>query len=240
MLATVLDYLFRAVRAGMTTAEIDKLAKEKLKSLGGQPAFLDYQGFSGAICTSINDEVVHGVPSSERAVNDGDILSLDFGVLHKGLITDSAISFIVGGKTSSAAELQLLKITKQAMETGIDQIKDGVKVGTIGAAIENVLKSKNLGIVREFVGHGVGHQLHESPNIPNYGVVNQGPMLHAGMTVAIEPMATLGSDAVFIKPDGWTVATKDGKKSAHFEQTVLVTEDGYEVLTPFPGDLLAG
>lgn len=233
MLSAVLKDLSTFAKVGMTTQDLADRARQKLETLGGKPAFLGYYGFPDVLCVSVNDEVVHGIPSS-KVIKDGDIVSMDFGVLHKGLITDAAFSMIVGTPRNKQDET-LLRKTRQSLDAGIDAVIDGVKTGTIGAAVEAVLKPAGFGIVRDYVGHGVGHQLHEDPNVPNYGLPNQGPMLHAGMTIAIEPMSTIGNENVFIdQKDGWTVKTQDGSRSAHFEQTVLITEDGAEVLTPLP------
>lgn len=232
MLSTVLKEVSAKVEPGVTTKDLANYAAEVLDRLGGKPAFLGYQGFPDVICISVNDEVVHGIPSQKRVIKDGDIVSLDFGVLHKGLITDAAISVIAG--YASEEDKRLLQKTKQALDAAIDVVEDGIKIGTIGAAAQYVLDRANFGIVRDFVGHGVGHQLHEEPNIPNYGISGQGPMLNAGMTIAIEPMATRGNHDVKIDKDGWTVRTADGSRAAHFEQTILITEAGAEILTPLP------
>src|SRR5690606_19469251 len=192
-LATVLVLLERELAPGMTTKEAAKLADDELKKLGGEPAFLHYPGGSGVpdfpavLCTSINDEVVHGIPS-ERELAEGDIVSVDFGVKYQGLITDAARTFVIGSNDDPDVK-RLLNGTKQALEAGIDALHDGVRVGDVSVAIERVLKKHNLGIVRELVGHGVGQHLHEEPNIPNYGTAGTGPTLKAGMTVALEPMA---------------------------------------------------
>jgi methionyl aminopeptidase len=230
MLATVLEALRPRVKAGMTTKDLAKIAADELKPLGGEPAFLGYQGFPDVICISVNDEVVHGIPSDTKILKEGDIVGLDFGVRYRGMITDAAISVIVG-KPLRASEKKLLQITEESLAAGIAVLKDGVRTGDIGAAVEAVLKPHGYGIVRDLVGHGVGHQIHEDPNIPNYGRANTGPWLEAGMTIAIEPMATLGKDRVYIHDDGWTVSTYDGSRAAHFEHTILITEDGAEILT---------
>ncbi len=230
MLATVLGILQQKVAVGMSTKELANIARKELATLGGEPTFLGYQGFPDVICISVNDEVVHGIPRPDKVITAGDIVGLDFGVTYRGMITDSAVSVIVG-KPRSSQEQKLLQVTKQSMEAGIHAVHDGVRTGDIGSAIEGVLQHHKLGIVRDLVGHGVGHELHEDPNIPNYGRANSGPWLHANMTIAIEPMATLGSDAVYMAKDGWTILTRDGSRSAHFEHTALITPDGAEVLT---------
>ena len=230
MLAEVLKHLKGQVKAGVSSKDLADQAKQKLKSLGGKPAFLGYQGFPDVLCVSINDEVVHGIPAKNRTLKNGDIVSLDFGIVYKGMITDAAITVIVGA-TSDNKVSNLIKATETAMYKGIEQVKDGSRVGDIGAAVQKELEKYNLGIVRDLVGHGVGHNLHEEPNIPNFGSSHTGPILKAGMTIAIEPMATLGGFKVFVEKDGWTVKTQDGSKSAHFEHTILVTKDGSEILT---------
>lgn len=232
MLATVLDYLKRQVAVGMTTKDLAELAKQELQRLGGEPVFLGYPGaypFPDIICISLNNEVVHGIPSTSKQIKNGDIVSLDFGVKYRGMITDGATSVVVG--TSNDEKDRLIATTRRAMLAGIATLEDGVRTGTVGAAIEAVLHSGGYGIVRDLVGHGVGNQLHEDPNIPNYGRANTGETLRAGMTIAIEPMATLGKEAVSVDTDDWTIITRDGSLSAHFEHTVLITEDGSEILT---------
>lgn len=230
MLATVLGVVEKNIKAGITTKELAIIASKELKSLGGKPAFLGYGGFPDVICISINSQVVHGIPGN-YALQEGDIISYDFGVTYKGMITDAARSNIVKGGKANKSHIKLLQGTEQALQAGIDQLKNGVRVGTIASAIQAELEKFGFGIVRDLVGHGVGHQLHEEPNIPNYGRAKTGMKLLSGMTIAIEPMSTLGADAVYAAPDGWTVLTKDGSMSAHFEDTVLITDDGYQVLT---------
>lgn len=230
MLATVLQFLKPKVEAGITTKQLADLARAELASLGGEPAFLGYNGFPDVICISVNDEVVHGIPSTQRVIMEGDIVGLDFGVTYKGMITDSAIS-VIAGKPKTQGHIRLLQDTEAALLAGIDAVHDRVRTGDIGEAIENSLRHRKYGIVRDLVGHGVGHHVHEDPNIPNYGRANTGPWLSAGMTIAIEPMVTLGTERVYIAPDGWTVKTADGSWAAHFEHTVLVTEDGARIMT---------
>ncbi len=229
MLSTVLTKLSDSITVGMSTKDIANIAKSELKSLGGQPTILGYSGFPDVICISVNDEVVHGIPSSNKILNDGDIVSLDFCVTYNGMITDSAVTVIAG---RDSKKLQpFLDNTMYSLESGIAVIRDGVRVGDISAAVQRVLDDCGYGIVRDMVGHGVGHNMHEDPNIPNYGRPGRGPILRAGMTIAIEPMATLGTYKVNIDADGWTVRTADRSLAAHFEHTVLVTESGFEVLT---------
>lgn len=230
MLATVLQLLAAKVQPGVSTKELADIAAAELKALGGQPTFLGYQGFPDVLCVSLNDEVVHGIPSSERLVADGDIVSLDFGVTFHGMVTDSALS-VIAGRPAQRRHIELVENTEKALQIGIAAVHDRVRTGDIGAAIEAFLNSKRYGIVRDLVGHGVGHALHEDPNIPNYGRAGSGPWLDAGMTIAIEPMATLGTDRVVMAEDGWTVLSADHSWSAHFEHTVLITADGAEILT---------
>ncbi len=229
-LATVLQYLKTTIESGMSTKDIAILAAEKLRTLGGKPAFLGYYGFPDVICISVNDEVVHGIPSPNKILQTGDIVSLDFGVTIDQMITDAAISVVVG-TTNNSKITNLLRTTEESLLAGAETLRDGVQVGTISNAIETVLKKQHYGIVKDLVGHGVGHELHEEPNIPNYGKANRGMVLREGMTIAIEPMVTLGTDKVFTADDGWTIKTQDRSLSAHFEHTILITHNSYEILT---------
>lgn len=229
MLATVLKHLRKTADVGITTQDLSDEAGSELKKLGGEPAFLNYQGFPEPLCVSVNDEVVHGIPDKARVLRDGDIVSMDFGVNYRDMITDSAISLIVG--SPRPADVELLRQTEKSLHAGIATLKDGVRVGDIANAVQSVLDAAGYGIVRELVGHGVGHEVHEDPNIPNYGRPGTGPRLQAGMTIAIEPMATIGDYRVTVDGDGWTVRTRDGLRAAHFEHTVLITPSGAEVLT---------
>lgn len=228
-LATVLAILRKAATVGMSGKDASQIVRKELDSLGGEHAFLGYYGFPDVICISVNDEVVHGIPN-DRQFKDGDIVSFDYGVKFEGMITDAAISVIIGD-TGSADAKKLVQTTERSLLAGIEQLRAGVKVGDISAAVQKVLDTGNYGIVRDLVGHGVGHQVHEDPNIPNYGVAGNGPSLKVGMTIAIEPMATLGGHHVKVDPDGWTIRTQDGSLAAHFEHTVLITQNGYEILT---------
>ncbi len=230
MLATVLQLLVDRAAPGMSTKDLASIAAIELKALGGKASFLGYQGFPDVLCVSLNNEVVHGIPNKERVVADGDILSMDFGVTYKGMITDGARSMIVG-KPKQQRHKDLVARTERSLMAGIGAVHDKVRTGDIGAAVQAVLDRFHYGIVRDLVGHGVGHHLHEDPNIPNYGRPNTGPWLSAGMTIAIEPMSTLGTDNVEVARDGWTILTADGSWSAHFEHTVLITDDGAEILT---------
>lgn len=231
MLATVLDILREKVAVGISTQDLDDVASKEIKRLGGQPSFLNHEGFPKVICTSINDEIVHGLPSSKRILKEGDLIGIDCGIIYKNLIVDAAITVFVG-QTPSADIKRLLEGTKKALDVGISALKgDGTRVGDISHAVQSVLDREKLGIIKDLVGHGVGDAVHESPNIPNYGVAGTGSVLHAGMTVAIEPMASLGDWQVSTAKNGWAVVMRDGSIGAHFEHTVLVTDDGAEILT---------
>lgn len=230
MLASVLNLLRKRLATGMSTKDLAIIAAGELKSLGGEAAFLGYQGFPDVICISVNDEVVHGIPKPSKIISEGDIVGLDFGVLYQGMITDAAIS-VIAGRPKQIGHIRLVEDTAQALQVGIDAVHDRVRTGDIGSAIEKSLEHRHYGIIRDLVGHGVGHNVHEDPNIPNYGRPNTGPWLSTGMTIAIEPMVTLGSEKVITAQDGWTIMTVDGSRSAHFEHTVLITEDGAEIIT---------
>jgi len=230
ILATVLDTLKKEIAPGMSTKDLSDRAAVILKDMGGEPVFLGYQGFPDIICISVNEQVVHGIPSKDKIIKDGDLVGMDFGVRVRGMVTDAAISVIVG-KPKQKGHVDLLRNTEQALLVGINAVHDQVRTGDIGHAIEKFLKHHRYGIVRDLVGHGVGHEMHEDPNIPNYGRANTGPWLSAGMTIAIEPMVTLGTDRVVVEDDGWTISTADRSWAAHFEHTVLITEDGAEILT---------
>lgn len=230
MLATVLQALQKQLAVGMSTQDLDNIAVAELQALGGEAAFKGYQGFPKSLCVSVNNEVVHGIPKADKIITEGDIVGLDFGVRYKGMITDAAVS-VIAGKPKQQGHIRLVQRTQDALAVGIAAVHDRVRTGDIGAAIEGSLKQYHYGIVRDLVGHGVGHAVHEDPNIPNYGRANTGPWLDAGMTIAIEPMVTLGTDRVHIANDGWTVCTADGSRAAHFEHTILITADGAEILT---------
>ncbi len=230
MLATVLKTVSSHCVVGISTKELANIAAAETNSLGGKPSFLGYQGFPDVICISVNDEVVHGIPNPKRFLAEGDIVGLDFGVTYKGMITDSAISLIIG-RPLKTEHTKLLEVTNQALSAAINVVRDKIRVGDIGATVESIVRPYKYGIVRDLVGHGVGHNLHEDPNIPNYGRPNTGPWLLAGMTIAIEPMITLGTDRVYITEDGWTIKTADGSWSAHFEHTILIHDKNAEILT---------
>lgn len=229
ILAQVLTALKSEVAVGVSTKDLADLARSEIKRLGGEPSFLGYQGFPDVICISLNDEVVHGIPSKNRTIEDGDLVSLDLGVTYGGMIVDSAITVVAG--TSDKQKDTLLRTTEESLQASLKHIRAGAHVGDISEAVQVVLSRGGYGIVRELVGHGVGHEIHEDPNIPNYGRKGSGPKLTAGMTIAVEPMATTGSEDIYIEKDGWTVRTKDHSLACHFEHTILVTKSGCEVLT---------
>ncbi len=229
LLAQVLALLSKKLEVGMTTSDLADIAKQELRGTGGTPTFLGMYGFPNVICISVNDEVVHGIPS-DRIIKDGDIVSMDFGVTYDGMITDAAVS-VIAGKVTDPKVARLVRDTQASLEAGVSVLKAGCRVGDIANAVESSLDKKRYGIVRDLVGHGVGHQLHEEPNIPNYGKAGTGMKLEAGMTIAIEPMVTMGTHKVFTDSDAWTIKTEDGSLSAHFENTILITETGAEILT---------
>ncbi len=232
MLATVLEIVQKSTQVGMSTKELADIAADELKRLGGKPAFLGYEGatpFPDVICISVNDEVVHGIPRKELVLRSGDLVSIDFGVIYDGMVTDAARSFVVDDAKEQVKKL--IRDTEASMYAGIETLRDGVRVGDIASAIQKKLVSGHYGIVRDLVGHGVGHNLHEEPDIPNFGFAGSGPVLKAGMTIAIEPMATLGTHAVTVDDDEWTIRTADGSLAAHFENTILITDRGFEILT---------
>jgi methionyl aminopeptidase len=229
--ATVKNQLASMVRPGMSTKEIDILAGTLISSTGGRSAFLGYRGYPGQICISLNDEVVHGIGSEQRIISSGDVLSLDIGVNLDGFIGDNAITIVVGGIKPTPDVERLLTGTQAALESGINAALPGNRIRDISASVEKTAKRFRISIVREYVGHGCGVKLHEPPEIPNFVMSNPGPELRPGMVLAIEPMLNLGKRNVITDKDGWTVRTKDGKISAHFEHMILVTEKYPEILT---------
>jgi methionyl aminopeptidase len=230
ILAATVALLERTVRAGISTWELDRIADEFIRSQdGARPSFKGLYGFPGSICTSINEEIVHGIPSRKRLLKEGDLLSLDVGVLLEGLHTDSATTVAVGSIDSRSAEL--LEVTRRALQAGVVAARIGNHVGDIGAAIERVVGEAGFSIVRDLVGHGIGAQFHEEPQVPNYGKPKRGVRLQSGMTLAIEPMVNIGRSETRTLGDRWTIVSADGSRSAHFEHTVAVTDDGPVVLT---------
>lgn len=222
------QYLKPFIKEGITTLELDKLAEDFIRSKGATPSCKGYHGYPATLCTSINDEVVHGIPS-ERKLKNGDIITLDICACYKGYHGDSAWTYKVGEVSQEVS--QLMDETKEALYAGLAMVKPGNRVGDISNAVETVANKYHLGVVRELCGHGVGHELHEEPDIPNFGKPGKGPLIKEGMVFAVEPMLNLGSKDVCLLDDDWTIVTYDGKPSAHFEHTVLVTKDGYQILT---------
>lgn len=239
ILSRALRVAMDACVAGATTEAIDRAAREELEKAGAKPSFLGYRispddpAYPGTVCISVNDEVVHGLATPPRRIKDGDIVSLDIGAWHQGLCTDMAATVTVG--KASARARALVADTRRSLESALSAVKPGGYVSDIGAAVEGFLKPKGYGIVRDLVGHGVGHGVHEEPQIPNYSEPRAPKVrLEPGMVLAIEPMVTLGDWRVKQLDDGWTIVTRDGSLAAHWEVTVAVTDDGYELLTPWP------
>lgn len=231
-LARVLQSVIEAVRPGVTTGELDAIAEAGICAAGGTPSFKGYNGYPASLCTSVNAAVVHGIPRADWELHEGDIVGLDIGMVYDGAYTDMAFSVGVG-KISEQVQ-QLLKITRESLRRGLREVRSGVHTGDIGAAIQSYVEAAGFGVVRDLVGHGVGNAIHEEPQVPNFGRAKSGDLLRAGQTIAVEPMVTAGNYAVHTLADGWTVVTRDGSLAAHFEQTIAVTDKGYELLTPFP------
>jgi methionyl aminopeptidase len=228
LVARVLEELAAMVAPGVSTADLDAAAEAKVRAGGAEPAFKGYRGYPATLCASVNEQVVHGIPN-RRALAAGDIVSLDMGVKLNGYYGDSAVTVAVGPVDDEVT--RLLRVTQEALEAGIAQVKVGGRISDIGHAIQRVVEAQGFSVVREFVGHGIGAALHEEPQIANYGEPGHGPRLAEGMTLAIEPMVNMGKPAVKVLADGWTAVTKDGSLSAHFEHTVAVTKNGPDVLT---------
>ena len=233
LVAEILAELRALVAPGVTTGDIDRLAEERVKAAGAEPAFKGYHGYPATICASVNEQVVHGIPSN-RPLEDGEIVSLDMGARLDGFFGDSAVTVAVGSVPVEAS--RLLQVTEEALFHGIEAVKPGARVSDIGAAVQQHVEAHGFSVVREFVGHGIGTSLHEEPQIANYGPGGRGPRLAEGMVLAIEPMVNVGKPAVKVLADGWTAVTRDGSLSAHFEHTVVVTPEGCEILTLRPED----
>lgn len=224
-----LSELRKMVKPGVSTIELDEFAEQYAKEHGARPAFKGYHGYPKSLCTSINQEVVHGIPSAKRTLKEGDILSMDFGVELDGYFADAALTVPVG-KVAPARE-KLLRVTREALERGIEQMKEGNRLSDISAAVQSWVEKNGLSIVREFVGHSIGTKMHEDLQLPNYGEPGHGPKLQKGMVLAIEPMVNSGGPAVRVLDDQWTAVTRDGSDSAHFEHTVAITDNGPWILT---------
>jgi methionyl aminopeptidase len=228
LVATILAALRRMAVPGVTTQELDAFAEAQVRAAGAEPAFKGYHGYPATVCVSVNEQVVHGIPSSRKMV-DGDVLSIDMGAKLDGFYGDCAVTVPVG-RVGAEAE-RLLRVTNEALFLGIEAVRPGARVSDIGAAVQAHVEENGFSVVREFVGHGIGTELHEEPQIANYGPGGRGPRLAEGMVFAIEPMVNVGGAAVKVLSDGWTAVTRDGSLSAHFEHTVVVTGDGCEILT---------
>ena len=217
------------VREGVSTKELDTLIRRHIEKCGAKPSFLGYCGFPASACISINDEVIHGIPSEKKILRDGDIVKIDVGAFYKGFHGDSARTIPVG-KVSDEA-MKLIEVTRNSFFAGIDELKIGNRMGDVGSAIQNCVEKEGFSVVKRYIGHGVGHELHESPDVPNFGTAGRGTRLCAGMTLAIEPMVNIGSEEVYELADGWTVKTRDRSLSAHYENTVALTSDGVIITT---------
>ena len=229
LVGEVLTELTAHVAPGVTTADLDALAEKRIKRAGAAPAFKGYHGYPATICASINEEVIHGIPSGRRVLNEGDVISIDVGATLAGYYGDSAVTLPVGHVSEEAATL--LRVTEEALYKAIECVRPGARISDIGHAVQHHVEAYGFSVVREFVGHGIGQRMHEEPQVPNYGEPGRGPRLAEGMVLAIEPMVNAGKPAVKVLADGWTAVTRDGGLSAHFEHTVAVTADGPWILT---------
>ena len=228
LVTRTLEMLAREIRPGRTTAELDRLAEDFIRGHGGRPAFKGYRGFPASICPSVNEEVVHAIPGA-RTLESGDVIGIDVGVEKDGYFGDAAYTFPVGEVSEEAT--RLLRVTREALLQGVERARPGNRVGDISHAIQSHAERNGYSVVRSLVGHGIGRQMHEEPQVPNYGLPDRGPRLMAGQVLAIEPMVNAGGPDVVTRPDGWTVVTKDGSLSAHFEHTVAVGRTGPEILS---------
>ncbi len=217
------------VREGISTKELDTVIRQYIEKCGAKPSFLGYGGFPGSACISINDEVIHGIPSKDRILREGDIVKIDVGAFYKGFHGDSARTVAVGNVSEEA--LRLITVTRESFFCGVAAVKTGNRLGDVGSAIQGCVESAGFSVVRRYIGHGIGHELHESPDVPNFGTAGRGTRLCAGMTLAIEPMVNVGSEDVYELPDGWTVKTRDRSLSAHYENTVALTAEGVIITT---------
>ena len=227
--AGALEVAGKAVEPGVTTAEIDRLAEEYIRRRGGEPNFKNYEGYPATACISINNEVIHGIPSEKRKLRAGDIVSIDLGAKFDGYHGDNAATFACGDVSPEAK--RLMDTTRESLYEGIRAACAGGRIGDIGHAVQSYVEARGYSVVRQFVGHGVGTHLHEAPEVPNFGTPGRGIRLMPGMTIAIEPMVNAGGSEVKVQPDGWTVLTKDGSLSAHFEHTIVITADGPKIMT---------
>jgi methionyl aminopeptidase len=229
IVAQVLALLKKKVRAGVSTAELNSFAEQEIRKRDAVPAFLGYRGYPATLCVSINEEIVHGIPSDKRVIRAGDLVSLDLGAVYRGFYGDAAITVAVG--TVVPDRVRLMEVTAAALSAALAEIRSGAKLGDVSHAVERVAAENGMSVVRDFTGHGIGRNLHEEPSIPNYGKTGSGVTLKPGMTLAVEPMVCLGKPDIVIKTDGWTAVSADGSCAAHFEHTVAVTEHGCEILS---------
>ena len=229
IVALTLERLRAEIKPGVPTAALNSLAESEIRAQGAVPAFLGYRGYPAALCVSINEEVVHGIPSEKRIIRHGDLVSLDFGAVFGGFYGDAAITVAVG--TVLPERRRLMEATEASLACALGAVRSGARLGDVSHAVESYVTKCGMSVVREFTGHGIGRRLHEEPSIPNYGKKGSGITLKSGMTLAIEPMVSLGRSEVVVKSDGWTAITRDGSCAAHFEHTVAVTENGCEVLS---------
>jgi methionyl aminopeptidase len=225
----VLQELGKILRAGMATKDLDREGERMIREAGALPTFLGYRGYPASVCVSINEEVVHGIPSPRRTIKSGDLVSLDLGVTLEGFIGDTASTFAV--EEISGEDKRLLEAGRQALHDGIERMRPGRRLGDVSNAIQTRAEAAGFGVVRDYVGHGVGRRMHEEPSVSNVGPAGTGLRLESGLVLALEPMITAGTWKVMVQPDGWTVVTQDGRRAAHFEHTVAVTDDGPEILT---------
>ena len=228
--AGTIDAVLDAVRPGITTLDLDAVAEDYIRTEGAVPSFKGYRGFPASICASVNEQIVHGIPG-HRVLEEGDVLSLDFGAIWEGYHGDSAVTVFVGGTPPSEEAARLVEVTRTSLEAGIGQIREGGHLGDIGHAVQSVVEAAGFSVVREYVGHGIGRNLHEDPQVPNYGEAGRGPAMKEGLVIAVEPMVNVGGWQTRTLADNWTVVTADGTLSAHFEHTIAITADGPEVLT---------
>ena len=229
MVSMTHQYLKNFIKPGITTKELDRLAEEYIRKMGGVPTCKGYEGFPATLCTSVNDTVVHGIPDNYK-LKDGDIITIDMVIGYKGYQGDAAWTYAVG--EISDDKKYLMEHTEKALYEGVKQVKPGNRIGDISNAVEEYANKHHLGVVKEFCGHGIGREMHEDPEVPNYGTKGTGPKLREGMVICIEPMLNLGTADIYMLDDEWTIKTDDGKPAAHYEHTILVTKDGYEILTP--------
>ena len=227
--ATALEIVGKAVEPGVTTAELDRIAEKYIRSEGAVPNFKNYNGFPATACISINNEVIHGIPTAKRKIKEGDIVSVDLGAMFEGYHGDNAATFACGDISAEAK--RLIDTTRESLYEGIKAARAGGRIGDISASIQSYVEARGYSVVRDFVGHGVGTSLHEAPEVPNFGTAGRGIRLMPGMTLAIEPMINMGKAGVKVMPDGWTVITQDGSLSAHFEHTVAITSEGPQIMT---------